>query len=335
MTSIAKKSFLEITDALVRAPDQEAKLEILKDVLPHGYTSEQLLQLELPEPRWVVPGIIPEGFTILAGCPKVGKSWFALNLAIALSVGGRVFGKIKIKKTTVLYLALEDTPRRLQIRLNILDALPSSDLHLRTEWSRGKKGVQALCHWKEAYPKTGLIIIDTLQRLRTPTNGSNQSYGSDYDEIAFIKKASDELEIPIIAMHHTRKMPATDFIHEILGTSGISGAADTDMIMKRSRRQADAELLVSGRDVEEQALALKFVDNVGWSIMGDAAEHRQTDQRQVILEVIRNAGEPITAKEVAEATGKNSSTVRTLMTKMLDEGFIYKAGYGKYAYKEA
>jgi hypothetical protein len=45
------------------------------------YTARELLGTKFPEPRWIVPDILPEGLTPLAGRPKVGKSWLALQIA--------------------------------------------------------------------------------------------------------------------------------------------------------------------------------------------------------------------------------------------------------------
>jgi RecA-family ATPase len=61
-------------------------------------------------------GIICEGVSLLAGPPKVGKSWLSLALGIAVASGGTAFGRIPVRQGPVLYLALEDTLRRLQAR---------------------------------------------------------------------------------------------------------------------------------------------------------------------------------------------------------------------------
>ena len=65
----------------------------------------------------MVPPLIPEGVTILAGKPKVGKSWFALDLALALAGGRYVLGDIHLMDGNVLYAALEDNERRLRSRV--------------------------------------------------------------------------------------------------------------------------------------------------------------------------------------------------------------------------
>src|SRR5215471_4107086 len=70
--------------------------------------------------KWAVPGLIPEGCILFAGRPKLGKSWFVLQLALAVASGGKAFGMVPAEKSDVLYLALEDTKRRLQSRAKSL-----------------------------------------------------------------------------------------------------------------------------------------------------------------------------------------------------------------------
>jgi len=84
--------------------------------IPTTFTATELLDMELPEPKFAVPGILAQGLGILGGKPKTGKSWKVLDLGLAVAYGGRALGSIKVEQGDVLYLALEDTARRLQDR---------------------------------------------------------------------------------------------------------------------------------------------------------------------------------------------------------------------------
>src|SRR5207253_2368842 len=98
-------------------------------------TAAELMRMKLPPPRWAVPELIPEGLTILAGRPKTGKSWLALHIAIAVATGGAVLTSSPVESGPVLYLAMEDTRRRLQKRLSkLLQGPPPEQLHIRTRW---------------------------------------------------------------------------------------------------------------------------------------------------------------------------------------------------------
>src|SRR5918992_3521750 len=102
------------------------------------FTAAELMAEDLPPVRWVVPEILPEGVTFLAGKPKLGKSWMGLGLGIAVATGGVALGTKQVEQGEVLYLALEDNKRRIQNRLNkLLAGRPApASLHITTAWPR-------------------------------------------------------------------------------------------------------------------------------------------------------------------------------------------------------
>jgi RecA-family ATPase len=78
-----------------------------------GITAAQLDDTDIPPLSWTVPGLLPEGFGILAAAPKIGKSWLVLSLGLAVAMGTPFLG-VPVEQRPVLYLALEDGKRRLQ-----------------------------------------------------------------------------------------------------------------------------------------------------------------------------------------------------------------------------
>src|SRR5690625_7332119 len=76
-------------------------------------TAAQLEQLDIPAPRQIVPKLITEGLNILAGAPKMGKSFLSLGIALAVANGGRALDNLQVAKPMpVLYLALRSEERR-------------------------------------------------------------------------------------------------------------------------------------------------------------------------------------------------------------------------------
>ncbi len=127
------------------------------------FTAADLMREELPSVRWAVPGILPEGLSLLAGKPKLGKSWLALGLAVAKASGGVALGKIPVDRGEVLYLALEDNRRRLQGRLRkVLDGDPPPEgLHIATEWARvDEGGAEDLDDWLAVHPDAASELIE-------------------------------------------------------------------------------------------------------------------------------------------------------------------------------
>src|SRR6202008_1206803 len=84
-------------------------------------SAPELMGKQFPEIVYLVPGMIPEGLTLFASRPKLGKGWMVFDVGIGVASGGCVM--VSIKPGTagdVLYLALEDNQRRLKRRLSKL-----------------------------------------------------------------------------------------------------------------------------------------------------------------------------------------------------------------------
>lgn len=295
-------------------------------------TAVDLLATDFPEPRFAVPGILAEGLNLFVGAPKLGKSWAALNIAVAVASGGRALGQIPVEQGEVLFLALEDGPRRLKARLQaVLDDQPAPEgLYFETNWlALADRGMDDLAGWLTGHPDCRLVWIDTFARLRSPAKDSADRYLVDYMAAEQIKKVADEHRVSIGLVHHSRKAQADDFLDSVSGTHGIAGAADSVIVLRRSRGKADAELLITGRDIEERDLALRFDAHIGtWTLLGDAEEWAMSETRRKILEVVRGAT-TLTPKQAAEMAGVGHDLARQTMRRMADDGQL-KAEGGRY-----
>jgi hypothetical protein len=301
------------------------------------FTAADLLAMELPEPHWAIPGILPAGLSLLGGKPKLGKSWLVLNASVAIATGGIALGKIAVEGGDVLYLSLEDTKRRLKSRLEILlrvqpGELPSR-LTLAREWPRQDKGgLEAICAWLEEHVEARLIVVDTWGKFRPPKFRGIDPYEEDYRHASELKKIADDYKVAVWTVTHCRKMGAVDPLEEIAGSVGLTGCADAIQVLRRERGQADATLHVTGRDVEEQELALKWhADSALWSIVGEAQEYRMSKERGDVRAVLIQAGKPLTPGQVARLLGKNPNATKTLLWRMAQDGQLHAFGDGTYA----
>jgi hypothetical protein len=301
---------------------------------PKTLTAAELLGLQLPPIRWSVQGLLPEGVTLLAGKPKLGKSWMALGIAIAISTGGVALGTRPVEMGDVLYMALEDNYRRLRKRLEkLLTNEAPERLHIVTQWPRmDEGGAEALERWLEAHPDTRLVV-DILKRVRPRTSPNRSVYEADYEALEAMQRLAAEFKVSILVVHHLRKLGAADPLDEISGSTGLSGGADGVLVLKRDRGRADAYLHVTGREIEEEAeLALRWdADLASWTLVGDAEEYRISKERQDIVRVLTEAEEPMTPKEVADLLDKSVNAVKYLMWRMSKDGQLATAGKGRYS----
>ena len=150
------------------------------------------LQNRTYEPtHFLVDELIPEGLHILAGAPKIGKSWLALWLCLCVSQG-QALRNFATTQGEALYLSLEDSFQRIQTRLFDLTEDAPPTLHFAIMADTLKHGLeQQIEQFLTEHPATRLVVIDTLQRVRSAGSDSNL-YANDYQDIGLLKQLADK-----------------------------------------------------------------------------------------------------------------------------------------------
>ena len=231
---------------------------------------KSLLALDVEPAKFIISSLMPTGLHMLAGSPKIGKSWLALWLCDQIAKGEKVWDFDTLKCAT-LYLALEDTVDRLNIRLSRITENGSEKSYFATEAENLAGALTAqLERFMADYPDTGLVVIDTFQRIRDISNDKS-SYASDYQEINKIKAVADKHKIAILLVHHLRKMPDSDPINMVSGSTGIIGAVDSVYVLEKDKRTDNtAKLHVTGRDIMDMQLLLELDRNTAiWRFVSD------------------------------------------------------------------
>jgi AAA domain len=300
------------------------------EYIPAPFTLPELLARQLPPIQWTIPDILPEGLSILAGKPKLGKSWLALGMALSVAAGGVALGSYPVTQGEVLYLALEDNERRLQSRAKqLLASMPTvpDTIAFELRWPRlGQGGLTYLETYLQTHPQLRLVVVDTWARISPKSKNRQRSqYEDDYEALTPLKYLADTYRVSILAIHHLRKMRGDDVLDEITGSIGLTGAVDGALILKRERGQHEATLFVTGRDIEqEQQFALRFDPFTAmWTQVGNVEEVKRSKERQEILDLLtEQLPEGMSARQVTEALGKNYHTTRCLLHKLEATGEI-------------
>ncbi|MBQ6661786.1 MAG: AAA family ATPase [Lachnospiraceae bacterium] len=203
---------------------------------------------------FTVDGLLAQGLFILAGSPKVGKSWLALELCLSVAKGEPLLDR-PTQQGSALYFCLEDSYPRIQSRLYELTDEPSDKLFFALRADTIGNGLEEqIIKFKSEHDDLRLVVIDTLQMVR---NETESSYGSDYAEIVPLKNLAERLGITIVLVHHLRKAADSDPFNMISGSTGLSGATDGQLVLKKDKRGGtQAVLYVTGRDIEDQELSL-------------------------------------------------------------------------------
>lgn len=275
-------SIISSEDSEIKTQAKKERLRLLGSQLTHQSSKNFLPTVNLEElfdevyrdKPAIVENLIYPGTYILAGAPKVGKSFFVAQLAYHIATGQKLWD-YEVKKSTVLYLALEDDHRRLQKRMcRMFGVDGTANLHFAITSKKLGEGLEdQLEEFIDKHPNTRIIIIDTLQKIRQGGNDT-YSYANDYECVGNLKKFADQKEICLLIVHHTRKQQASDKFDMISGTTGILGCADGAFILQKEKRtDSTATLDIVGRDQCDQKLYLvRNQEKLFWDL-----DHAETE----------------------------------------------------------
>ena len=231
-----------------------------------------LMERNLPPIQYCVHGLIPQGLVTFSGPAKVGKSLLVLDLARKVSAGEKFWG-FSTERGTVLYLALEDTLVRLQNRLDAMTENVYPDLYLSVMASPLSEGlVEQIREFADDHESLSLVIIDVFQKVRDPR--TEVSYANDYNDVTRLKDLADSLQLTVLVVHHTRKEKSEDVFDMVTGSTGITGAADANLVLlKKDRNSDEAVLSCTGRDIPQRQLTLRLNEGtLLWEKTGDSLE---------------------------------------------------------------
>lgn len=256
--------------------------------------AETLMTTPMVPLKFIVSSLLPEGLHVLAGSPKIGKSWLALWICLQVAKGEKIW-EFETLRSEVLYLCLEDSFARIQSRLfELTDEAPST-LHFAIMSDAIGHGLEnQIESFIKEHPGTGLIVIDTLQKVRKTVSANVNPYAADYDDINALKQISDRHHLAILLVHHLRKTGDADPLNMISGTSGIAGGADTNFVLQKDKRTENtATLICTGRDIEGRELFLEFnKNNFVWELL-EPIEMEQLiipDEIFLLCDFIKSAG---------------------------------------------
>jgi len=257
--------------------------------------------MDVPPLRYIVSDILPVGLHLLAGSPKIGKSWLALWLCNQVAIGEKVW-EFDTAKCTTLYLSLEDTMDRLHLRLSTITENGSEDSWVATSVDAGTL-VEQLEMFIKAHADIGLIVIDTFARVR---ESSDSTYLNDYEEMRRFKELADKHRLALLLVHHLRKASDSDPLNMVSGSTGLIGAVDGIYILEKDKRlERTAKLHITGRDTPDMLLKLDFdrEDNV-WNFLGfESGEVQPLDEKllSAIGKILENGTYSGTATELIAA----------------------------------
>ena len=268
-------------------------------------TAESLMKKDLPEPRILIGvgeelPLLVEGTCILSAKPKLGKSWLALSMCIAVAKGEDFLG-YRTNKCSTLYLDLETSEQLQQKRLRKVlhgETVPSN-FYLETETDSLENGFidQIEAYLKED-PDIGIVVIDVFQIIRSTAKSIKESeYEHAYRDITPLNELAHRHHISIILVCHDRKaVDPDDPFSNILGSTGLQGAATQMMVMFRKRKDDPIHISTKGKTIDGLPELNVKLDNARWTVVAGVdpigreqeelmAEYRNSDIRKSIVKI--------------------------------------------------
>ena len=331
-----------MTKVLLKQIRYECLPQHLKDISKkvRSINADDLRCKKFDAINWAVDGFIPSGLTILAGGPKVGKSLLALHLCLSVAIGGCALGKIDVEQGDALYLALEDTERRIQERIkgsNLDEHCNLSRLDIVTAIPRQDEGgLDYIKLWLSEHPNAKLVIVDTLQKFRKQSKGKLNVYAEDYEALSELKKVADEFNVAFVVIHHLKKMSAKeemtgDWINQLSGSAGITGCADTILSLRRDRCSTHGTLRITGRDVEEKEYSMKL-DGFGWFLEGEVGQEIQVPAWKAKIYDYLKEHLKITAAQLSDFASITIEAAKKQLQRLCNDHVLKRIEHGVYVY---
>jgi DNA-binding NarL/FixJ family response regulator len=334
--SCADKHWRDVRERLdgARSESRSTNPVVPTVALPSTITGEALFNRHTGSVRILLGvedrPIMGDGLAMLAAEQKAGKSWLALQIAIAVA-GGPPLAGVQVTDTgPVLYAALEEPQPRTSGRLRML-APDGGPWLARLVFSydllplMGGGAEQLILVVEKVQPR--LLVIDTLTAvIKARRSGNSDVFRSQYQEVTRIRQIAEKYGLSVLLIHHTRKGGSDGLIESIAGTGGISAAVDTVWRLKR-KPEGHAVLEVVGREVEECSFALRFERGTpfGWRFEGDGVKLAITAERREICDLLREEG-GMTPKQIASDLGRSRVSVRAMLKRMLSDSLLTKEG---------
>lgn len=297
------------------------------------YSVPDLTEEERRPPEFIVEGMLPVGMTFLSGAPKTRKSFFALQIAVAVATGQSFFGR-KTVKCDVVYFDLEGSKSRISTRAGRMSTEIPRNVYVANQLEEKLSDglVERIRDLHRQHPEIRLVIIDTYSRARgNYRGGSANAYDQDVAFLEPIQRMAIDENIAILFVHHDKKGAGmmSDSFERLSGTMGISGSADCVMNLVTEGKRADgrATLEVTPRDAPSCEIKLAFGFGEWMEITDPTAD---VMGNPVCAFIVKNAPEPrkegvfFSYKEVFTVAYKTISDkpgehIREIISKYKDE----------------
>ena len=178
---------------------------------------------DVPDPEWLVDGMMQHGLSVVFGPWSAGKSFVAVSLAVAVA-SGRPWWGASVRQSDVLYVAAEGAGG---VARRMLAASRGQDvgmdgLHLLGDPINLRRN-RDVAELDAAVRSTGagLLVVDTWARVTA--GGDENDNAAAGAAVEALDRIAHRRGCSVVVLHHSRKGDAAD----PRGAGSLPGAADT------------------------------------------------------------------------------------------------------------
>ena len=224
---------------------------------------DELQAKRIPRTPCVIDGILPEGYTVLSAPRKIGKSWIALQMCMAVA-NGSTFLDRQARKGQALYIALEDNEGSSSARMT--DQIGDAPCPHDMIYCFGCKGIEDGFTEEldrlietEGLSNLKIVAIDVLALIDGTIRKGEDVYHKDYRVGSTLKKWAEAHKVAVVAVTHVSKRKSDDLFDDTMGTGGVTGSAD-NLIAIRKTGKHRAVMSIIGRYLPEIDIDIVFKD---------------------------------------------------------------------------
>jgi hypothetical protein len=323
------------------------------------YTVEQIVKKKTETEDWIINGIIPKnGVSVLFSPPRIGKSFWILDICAAVTTGGIPMSnptrKVDADDTgKCLYISLEDTDSSMKNRMKRLNFPETENMLVAFTWRHlDKGGTHDIRRFCEKTDNLKLIVIDTFVKVKATqkNNDKRTSYEFSAEAVEELQRIARRYEVGIVIVWHANKatlgvevsqINKDNFTQYAMDSAGLIGNTDCAIMLMRShKRNNTGKLIAAPKGGKALELEMKYdEDNCVWIVTKDEASPpkpkraKRSTERDAIIKVLLEKPKQ-TPAEVAKALGRKSNAVKTLMFIMLKSNELERV-MGKYSVKKS
>jgi hypothetical protein len=282
------------------------------------------------EPEWMIEGLWgAEAVGIIGGEPKQGKTFVALDMAIAVATGAPCLRHFPTRRTgPVLLYAAEDSHRVLCQRLRGIAAaagvdFETLDIHILTAPTLriDRADQQRMLRATVARLRPALLSLDPLVRLHAGDENVSREMAA---LLGYLRSLQREFHTAVVLVHHARKNAAHERGGQALrGSSDLHAFGDSNIFVRRNSKG-------SYLDIEHRAapgidkLPLELVADppvLGFRVVEQPpSDNGRSSPLERIQEALAAAARPVTQRQLRQAVRMRASLVADILEQLIAAG---------------